>query len=195
MRNVTIAPVKIKGRPRAEVEADARRLLAQRRPRRQARCLSRPALRRPAAARGDRPRAGAEARDPAAGRGDLRARSRARERGAGHHPRPRRRRHDHADRQPRDGLRARGVVARSSSWTRARWSRSGRRRRSSTARRPTAPAASSARSCGTEHGCDRGAGAVPRAAGGLRQSLVRAGRESESPAHRPSCPASASTPR
>ncbi len=28
LRNVTIAPVKIKGRPRAEVEADAERILA-----------------------------------------------------------------------------------------------------------------------------------------------------------------------
>ena len=35
------------------------------------------------------------------------------ERGAGYDPRPRRRRHDDADRQPRDGLRARGRLARS----------------------------------------------------------------------------------
>ena len=51
-----------------------------------------------------------EAGDPAARRGHLGARPRAGRRGAGHHPRPRRRRHDHADRQPRNGLRARGLL-------------------------------------------------------------------------------------
>ena len=112
MRNVTIAPVKIKRRARAEVRGRRDAAAGARRACGQAPRLSRRALRRPAAARRDRPRAGAEARDPAARRGHLRARSRARQRSARHHPRARRRRHDHAHRQPRDGVRARGRLAR-----------------------------------------------------------------------------------
>ena len=98
---------------RREVEAEARALARQGRPRRQAQRLSGPALGRPAAARRDRPGAGPQARDPAARRGHLGARPGARQRGARHDPPARRGRHDDVDRLARDGLRARSVVARS----------------------------------------------------------------------------------
>ena len=77
LRNVTIAPVKIKKRPRAEVRGARRAMLRTVGLAAQAGRLSRRALRRPAAARRDRPRAGAEAGNPAARRGHLGARSRA----------------------------------------------------------------------------------------------------------------------
>ena len=78
-----------------------------------------PALRRPAAARRDRPRAGDGAEADAVRRADLGARPRAGRRRARRHARPRARRHDDGRRHPRDRLRARGRRHASSSWTAA----------------------------------------------------------------------------
>ena len=75
-------------------------------PDRQAHGLSRAALRRPAAARRDRPLAGAVAAGHAVRRGDLGARSRAHGRGAGGDGGPRRRGMTMITRHARDGLRA-----------------------------------------------------------------------------------------
>ena len=69
--------------------------------------LSGRALRRPAAARRDRPRARARADRHAVRRADLGARSRARRLRARRDARAQGRRHDHAGGQPRDALRAR----------------------------------------------------------------------------------------
>ncbi len=74
-------------------------------PRRQGRRLSVPALRRPAAARGHRPRAGDEPGDTAFRRADLRARPGADGRGAEGDPRSRRGTHDHGHRDARDAPR------------------------------------------------------------------------------------------
>ncbi len=101
---------------------------AARRARRQARRLPGAALRRPAAARRDRPRARHAAAHHALRRGHLRARPRAGRRGAEDDARARRARHDHARRDPRDGLRVATSPTTSSSWTTAP---------SSSARRPT----------------------------------------------------------
>ena len=90
-----------------EAEARARRAARALRARRQARRVSGPPLRRPAAARRDRARARDAARPDAARRGDERARSGARRRGARGDPRARRGRDDDADRDARDELRAR----------------------------------------------------------------------------------------
>ena len=83
-----------------------------RRPLRQARHLSGLPLRRPAAARRDRPRARHAARRDPLRRADLGARSGAGRRGAEGHPRPRRGRPHHDHRHPRDGLCARRLEPR-----------------------------------------------------------------------------------
>ena len=70
--------------------------------------ISRPALRRPAAARRDRARAVHEPEDHAVRRADLGARSGNGQGGARHHGGPRRGRHDHAGGDPRNGLRPPG---------------------------------------------------------------------------------------
>src|SRR5690606_19427659 len=70
--------------------------------------LPRPALGRPATARGDHPRACHAARGDAVRRGDIGARPRARGRGAGRAPGAEGGRHDHGARDARDGLRPRG---------------------------------------------------------------------------------------
>ena len=64
------------------------------------RLLSGTAVRRPAAARGHRPRACHEAGDHAVRRTDIRARSGTRRRSAQRHARPRQGRHDHGGRHP-----------------------------------------------------------------------------------------------
>ena len=115
--NVTLGPRKALGTPRREAEADAAALLArfglaERRDDYPDR-LSGGQQQRVAIVRAlaMRPRA------DAARRGHERARPRARRRGAARDPRARRRRDDDADRDPRDGLRARHRQAASASST------------------------------------------------------------------------------
>ena len=122
------------------------------RPRRQARRLSRPALRRPAAAGRDRARARAQAGGDAARRGDERARPGARRRGAERDPRARGRRDDDADRDPRDGASRATARAASASSTRASSSSRARPPRSS-ARRPSRGPASSSTGSSKRDGC------------------------------------------
>ncbi len=106
LRNITEAPVHVLGLPKDEAEQRARELLELVGLDRAHRQVPDPALRRPAAARGDRPGAGDAAAGAAAGRGHLGARPRAgrgrARRAAGH--RPHHRHHD-AVRDPRDELR------------------------------------------------------------------------------------------
>ena len=180
--NVTIAPVRIKGRPGGRSRGRRAAAAGQGGPSRQARRLPRPALWRAAATGGDRACPGAQARDPATRRGDLGARPGAGGRGAGHRAQPRRRRHDHAHRQPRNGLRARGVLQGGDDGPGPRGRGGGRRRRSSTRPGRSGRAASSARSCGTSHGSHGGAGTVSRAAGGVRgRQSAAAGRSQGAP--------------
>ena len=70
--------------------------------------VSGPAVGRPAATGGDRPRVGDATEGDAVRRTDLGARPRDDQRGARHDEGPRRRRHDDGRRHPRDGLRPRG---------------------------------------------------------------------------------------
>ncbi len=111
------------------------------------------ALRRPAAAGGDRPGAGQQAAAHAVRRGDERPRPRTRRRGAGADPRAQGRRHDDAAGHPRDGLRPRrrrpGLLPR----RRPGAARRGRRSRCWPTRSSRAPGSS----CGgssTPGGCD-----------------------------------------
>ena len=83
LENVTLAPIRVLERlARGGARQRARELLEPRRARRQARHLPGRAVRRPAAARRDRPRAGDAAEADAVRRADLGARSRARRRRA-----------------------------------------------------------------------------------------------------------------
>ena len=75
LQNITLAPVEVLKRQRAEAEAEGRALLELGRPRRSRRRLSGAALRRTAAARRHLPGAGDEAALPAARRDHQRARS------------------------------------------------------------------------------------------------------------------------
>ena len=109
--------------------------------------ISRPALRRAAAARRDRARAGDAAARDAARRGHERARPGARVGGARRSSRELARRgDDDADRDARDGIRPRRRRARSCSSTRVRSRRRARPRRSSPSPRATGPARFSAAS-------------------------------------------------
>ena len=107
LENVIEAPVRVQegARPRPP---STRRAARAGRPRRQGRRLSRPALRRPAAAGGDRPGAGHGPEADAVRRADLGARPGARRRRARRHARARERRHDDDRRHARDRLRPRG---------------------------------------------------------------------------------------
>ncbi len=102
-------------------EARRRRPRAARalRPRRPRARLPGPPVGRPAAARRDRAGADDAPARAAARRGHERARSRARRRGPRDHPRAQARRHDDADRDARDGVRARRSPTRSATWRRA----------------------------------------------------------------------------
>ena len=82
LENVTMAPEKVLGKSRAEVKAKATALLERVGLGRQTRAVPGTALRRPAAARRDRPRAGDGTPRDALRRGDQRARPRAGQRGA-----------------------------------------------------------------------------------------------------------------
>ena len=106
--NVTLALRKVLKKPREEADDIGAPRARRGGARRQGGELSGRAVRRPAAARRHRPRAGAGAEDRAVRRADLGARSRARRLGAGRDARPEGRRHDHAGRQPRAALRPRG---------------------------------------------------------------------------------------
>ena len=106
LENCIEAPIHVlglqqgRGRERARASCSTWSGWPRRRP------LSEPALRRPAAARRDRPGAGHAPEGDAVRRGHVGARSGARGRGAGHHPQARRRaRPHHADGHPPDGLR------------------------------------------------------------------------------------------
>ena len=147
--------------------------------------VSRPALRRPAAARGDRPRALHEPADHAVRRADLGARPGDDQGGARRHGRPRRGGDDHARASPtRWASRGRSPTA-SSSWTPARSSSRTSRRRSSTIRSTSGPSCSSARSCieGRETMRRRAAafvlaiGSSPGRAGDRRRRRRKAARE------------------
>ena len=109
LENVMEAPVPGRRASRKDAGRErAQELLDRVGPRRQGRRLPGPAVRRPAAAGGDRPGAGHAAEADAVRRADVGARPRAGRRGARRHARARARRHDHDRRHPRDGLRPRG---------------------------------------------------------------------------------------
>ena len=108
MDNLTLAARRIRHRPRDEAEQRARELLARVGLLREGRAAPASALRRPAAAGRDRPRADDGAARDALRRGHLRARSGARGRGADRDARPRPGRDDDARRHARDAVRARG---------------------------------------------------------------------------------------
>ena len=112
LENVIEAPVHVQKRPRAECRRRGRGAPRQGRHRREAQPLPVPSLRRPAAARRDRPRARHAPAGDAVRRADLGARPRARRRGPARHARARRGRPHHAGRHPRDGLRPRRVEPR-----------------------------------------------------------------------------------
>ena len=108
LENVTLGPIKVRKlsqRGRREARHGAPRPRRRRQPGREA---ARPALRRAAAARRDRPRARDGPEADALRRADLRARPRDDHRGARRHGRPREGRHDDDRRHPRDGLRPQG---------------------------------------------------------------------------------------
>ena len=148
--NVTLALRKVAGKSRAEADALGRAALDAGRPRRPRRPHAGPALGRPAAARGDRPRHRAGAARHAVRRADQRARPGAGGLGAGGHARAARERHDHDRGQPRDGLRPQRRRPRAVHGRRRDRRAGAARRRSSSARRTSAPAPSSARSSGTD---------------------------------------------
>ena len=108
LENCTLAPIWVRKTPKKEAEEVAMHFLRKVKIPEQAREVSRPALRRPAAARGDRPLALHEAEDHALRRADQRARPRDDQGGARHHDRPRRGGDDDDLRHPRDGLRPGG---------------------------------------------------------------------------------------
>ena len=108
LENCTLAPIWVRKTPKKEAEETAMHFLAQGQDPRAGGEVPRPALRRPAAARGDRPLAVHAAEDHALRRADLRARPRDDQGGARHHDRARRGGHDDDLRHPRDGLRPGG---------------------------------------------------------------------------------------
>ena len=137
--NVALGPVRAQGVPRAQARERGRELLERFGLGGREDEQPGPPLRRPAAARGDRARAGHPAARAAARRGHQRARPGAGGRGARRHPRPQGRGHDDADRHPRDAVRARrgrrGVLPARGPRARARPGRSGCSARRSARRR------------------------------------------------------------
>ena len=109
LENVIEAPVHVLKRPQGRGGRPGRGAARQGRHRRQAPTLSGPSLGRPAAARRDRPRARHGAAGDAVRRADLGARPGAGRRGPEGDARARRGGPHHADRDPRDGLRPRGL--------------------------------------------------------------------------------------
>ena len=150
LENVTLGPIKVRGVSKAD--ADKRGLRAPRAGGRRppGREVPRPALRRPAAARRDRPRAGHGAQGDALRRAHLRARPRDDQGGARRDGRPREAGHDHGRRHPRDGLRPHRRRPRALHGRRRRSSRRTPPRSSSPTRSPSAPRTSSARSSSTD---------------------------------------------
>ena len=140
------------GRPRADARHRALDLLAQVGLSDKADDYPGGALRRPAAARRHRPRAGDGPQGDAVRRGDQRARSGAGLRGADGDARPRRARHDHAGRHARDELRPPGRVARHLHGPRPDRRRRRSRRRSSAPRASRARAISCVRSWNVRQG-------------------------------------------
>ena len=132
LENLIEAPIHVQKRPRAECVEEARALLDKVGIGDKANFYPDAPLRRPAAARRDRPRAGDEAEGDAVRRADLGARPRTRRRSPQGDALARRRRAHHADRHPRNGLRRATSPTASSSCTRA-WSRTKGRRRSCSA--------------------------------------------------------------
>ena len=108
LENCTLAPIWVRKMPKAEAEELAMSYLTPREDPGAGEEVSGAAIRRPAAACGDRPRAVHAAEDHAVRRTDLRARSGNDQGSAGYHDRARRGRHDHGLRHARDGLRASG---------------------------------------------------------------------------------------
>ena len=112
LENVTLGPIKVRGREEGGGREEGARAPRPGRRRPPGREVPRPALRRPAAARGDRPRPGDGAEGDALRRADLRARPGDDQGGPRRHGRPRRAGHDDDRRHPRDGLRAHGRAPR-----------------------------------------------------------------------------------
>ena len=106
--NVTLALRKVHGVAAAEAEQRGLAMLDRVGLAEKAQGAARRPVRRPAAARRDRPRARRQSATDAARRGDLRARPRARRRGARPALRPQGRGRDDGPQHPRDGLRPRG---------------------------------------------------------------------------------------
>ena len=107
--NLTMAPVSVRGVGQEEARARARDAARPRGPRRQGRRAPGAPVRGPAAAGRDRPRPGHGPRGDALRRGHERPRPGAGHRRARRDARARRGRHDDDRRDPRDGVRARGV--------------------------------------------------------------------------------------
>ena len=108
LENVTLGPIKVRKVGKADAEKRAMELLERVGVAAPGREVPRPALRRPAAARGHRPLAGHGPQGHALRRADLGAGPRDDQRGPRRHDRARPQRHDHGRRHPRDGLRPQG---------------------------------------------------------------------------------------
>ena len=121
-RNVSIAQRKVLDRPKEEADAKSRALLERVGLARQAVRVPRAPVRRPAAARRDRPRAGDGPARDAVRRGHERARPGAGQGGARRDARAGLRGHDDGRRHARDGLRRATSRTASCSWTTAWWS-------------------------------------------------------------------------
>ena len=106
--NLIEAPDPGEGRVARPGDRHGREVPRQGRPVREARRVPGPAVRRPEAARGDRPRPDDGAQGAAVRRADLGPRPDARRRGAQRHGGARPRGRDHDRRHPRDGVRPRG---------------------------------------------------------------------------------------
>ena len=153
LENVTLGPIKVRKQSKADAEKRAPRAARPRGRRQPGRQVPGAALRRAAAAGGDRPGAGDGPEGDALRRADVGARPRDDQRGPRRHDLPRPRRHDDGRRHARDGLRPPSRQPRRLHGRRR--DRRGRRPRDvlHRLRRPTGRRTSCPRSSPTDHEC------------------------------------------